>query len=598
MNATDRASVAKTIAPYIGVALFAILHQLYVTRAHPDAPYMDSLRLLYQMEQWRAGHLSFIEFWGQHSQHRGFINQLFLLANIKFFSFNVILANRLTGIPILLVTLIVVAILNGRTAPWDAGYYSLHFISKLALSALIAMLCFSWAGFELLTLDLGLPLWTKNLFFVVYFAMHSHYLPMPDKKHYTNLVGCVLALLGPIIVLIIGMGWSYAFVASVVAVNALYAVFFIIRRRRFPPLIKTIPVAVLMLAQALYIASGSLIGQVGGSDKALTALWQVPSLSLYALGSVFIGVESASYYSIPLRLLQFCGGMAVVAAIYMVIRRLRRGLDSGSLLPLYLLAYGALMALSVSVARGGSGPETVMASRYYMDIVLFFIGLIWLWYEDIGATLSRHALLRSVPFVVFCLVVVVGQGLTYSREWRAAPYRAHNFEAMNDALFAGVPDEAAAQLLQQPLGSARSGAAILREHHLALFSGAHSAVCRADAIRYLNGWYGSEMQGIWMAGRAELQIPSCYCGLSAEVYLPPAFTPRKLEISGETGKNWTIDLRPGRATHIEVPPSSVTQKFDLKVSRTTVPSIEMPGNGDVRRLGALWSNITFVCPSN
>ena len=77
--------------------VFAVLHQVFVSRAHPDALYMDSLRLLHQVREWQQGRMSFVELWGLGSPHRGFINPLMLMANVRFFSLDVMLANRMTG---------------------------------------------------------------------------------------------------------------------------------------------------------------------------------------------------------------------------------------------------------------------------------------------------------------------------------------------------------------------------------------------------------------------------------------------------------------------------------------------------------------------
>ena len=153
--------------------LFAVLHQVMVGRAHPDALYMDSLRLLYQVQEWQQGRMSFVELWGLGSAHRGFINPLALMANVRFFSLDVMLANRLTGGIVASVAFVLAYAFNrqvaGRGRPWV----------QPGVSLLIAAACFSWAGFELFTLDLGLPLWTKNLCFVLFFAAHGAWLAGP-----------------------------------------------------------------------------------------------------------------------------------------------------------------------------------------------------------------------------------------------------------------------------------------------------------------------------------------------------------------------------------------------------------------------------------
>ena len=79
------------------VLLLLLLHQVMVTRAAPDALYMDSLRLLRDMDEWQAGRMSLLALWTQGSAHHGLVNQAALLANMQLFSLDVLLVNRFTG---------------------------------------------------------------------------------------------------------------------------------------------------------------------------------------------------------------------------------------------------------------------------------------------------------------------------------------------------------------------------------------------------------------------------------------------------------------------------------------------------------------------
>ena len=593
MNIKKRNFIKYSI-PFSVIALFVWLHQIYVTRTHPDAVFMDSLRLVYQLEQWRQGHLSFLNLWGLGAEHQGFINQLLMLLNIKYFSYDVLLANRLTGIIIGLVAMVILVNLNSRIRKYNEDFPGTLLTARIGVSALIVFICFSWANFELFTLDLGLPLWIKNLSFVAYFAVHAYYLTMSTKAGRTWAVGLGLTLVGPVIVLMIGMGWSYSFVAAVLAVSLLAAVESVKNHDTRTPLLKSVPTIALLLAQMVYLMASVGAGGTMAAHQKFSTLLHIPELLLYALGSGLIAVETIGSYPALLHALPYVSGGALAAATVLLFARIRRELYSGSLLPIYLLAYGFLTALSVSVARGGGGATEVMASRYYMDIMLFYVGLVWLWYDSLERSLANKPHVSMALFFTLCMVVIVGQGLTYRREWLVAPYRALAFKSMNQALLQGVPDQQAASLLQSPLESARNGDGVLLEHHLALYSNLPENECSAAGVHYLSGWYAREPQGVWMGRSAVMQIPACRCDFLATIYLPSDFSERTLMIS-DTESGQSISLVPGKVGKLRISPSNVQRTVDISVSRTTMPSSVSDGAHDVRELGVLWTSNTFVC---
>ncbi|UGB37562.1 hypothetical protein [Frateuria soli] len=582
------------VAAVLTGGVFFVLHQLYVTRTHADALYMDSLRLVYQLERWLAGDLGFLEFWRQGAAHHGFINQLALWANVAFFSLDVELANRASGIAIAGVSSVLVYVFvkgEGALAGEAPGVGVLT--GRLAIACVFAVLCFSWAGFELLTLDLGLPLWLKNFSFVLYFAGYSRYLSRPNG-HAPVLATC-LTVAGPVIVLVLGMGWSYAFVLSVLSVHLLDIV---VAARNGQVIVwrKLVPAVALVLALLVYIVGGfnaPTTSTVGGARAPLT----IAAMALYALGSSWMGVETASAISFPLSLFMLFGGVSVTVAFCMVWRRLGRGLHSRSLLPLFLLAYGGLIALALGATRGVAGVAAVMASRYFMDLVLFLIGVTWLWYEDVAAGGARRRQLNARLFMAFILAVLVGQALTYWREWRVAPYRAAYFEAVNRAIYLGVPDASAAELLQSPLVYARRGAETLREKRLGLWSKANltSGACRSAEVSYTKGWHAQEGQARWSAGQAELLLPACGCDFTAQVYLPGSFENRELDISRPGDALQRVTLAPGQGREIHIPGAARPQIVLLSVSRTTVPARDVPGSHDGRTLGVLLSHARFAC---
>lgn len=576
------------------IAFFLWMHQVYVTRTHPDAVYMDSLRLVYQLQQWRQGHLSFLNFWGLGGEHQGFINQIFLMLNVRYFSYDVMLATRFTGFVIALVAMVILLNFNSGISEVNRRFLGASLAIRTSISALMVLICFSWANFELFTLDLGLPLWIKNFSFVTYFAVHAYYLAMPvgGRRHWA--ISLALTLAGPMIVLIVGMGWSYSFVAAVLAVNLLAVVDSVRRHDVRTSLSKLTPAIALLLAQAVYLMASIGVGGTSAPHNKFSMLLRIPGLLFYALGSGLIGVETIVNYPLLLRVLVYASGSAFAAAIVLVFVRCKHALYRGSLLPLYLLAYGFLVALSVSAARGAEGAMAVMASRYYMDIMFFYIGLIWLWYDGVERSLENKRYASIALFFSLCVVVVVGQGLTYKKEWVSAPYRALAIKSMNQALLQGVPDQQAASLLQQPLDNARKGRQVLLEQHLALYSDFPADTCMADNVHYLSGWYAREPQGVWTGRNAIIQIPACQCDFVASIYLPSNFSERTLAIS-DTQSSKSIGLTPGKVEKLHISPSNVQRTIDISVSRTTTPSNVPGGANDVRELGVLWTGNTFAC---
>lgn len=591
----DESKVIPALIAAGSTLIFLLLHLAFLDRAQPDALYMDSLRLLHQLQEWSEGRLSFAEIWGVGSAHRGFINQLALLGNIRFFSLDVLLANRMTGVVTGLVAFILVYALNRQFAGTPTTIATR--VMRLFLSLLVAGLCFSWAGFELFTLDLGFPLWTKNLCFVLFFVAHDRYLVHSRNGQRAPGMAVLLAVAGAGIVMFVGMGWSYAFAGAVFGVHFLASLEDGRRAGLRPVLQRALPVLAVFAALALSLTQGGGGGQGGDEDsfgRLLGALSTLLELPLYALGGAWIGVETRGDVGLPLAAVAGMGAISVLVAAYGLIQRMRRGVFAGSLLPLHLVAYGALTAVSLAAARGAEGPAAVMASRYYMDVVLFAVGTLWLLAEDVEA---RKAWRRTVfgLFMLYGVALSTGLYLTYMREWDVAPYRAANFEAMNRALYLGVPDEAAAQLLQSPLAHARQGAEILRKRRLALFATVGNDLCEAGSIRRLEGWNAPEGDTVWMTRQARLLLPSCRCALVAQLYLPADFPERTLHVEDAAGTRIEAALAPGRDTAVTLPAGEVAREVRLSLSQSTVPARDLAGGTDLRELGVLWRAMAFSC---
>ncbi|MEN5119090.1 hypothetical protein ABE488_17430 [Luteimonas sp. TWI662] len=572
----------------LSIVVLSIVHQVLLTRAAPDVPYMDSLRLLAQLQDWRIGLLSTLEFWGQGSAHRGFVNQAFLLANVDFFGLDIMLANRLTAVVILAVSLVLVLAWGRDVRTQDVAPSRMAKIVLALTTVAVAGLCFSWAGVELLTLDLGLPLWTKNLCFLLFFVGHAAIL----SGHLSSIraLQVVLAAAAPFLVLLVGMGWNYAFVGAVLALQLLA---FLPRWRQEGRWLGLLPTIAVLVSFAIYIGSGQMIHAEADSAR-ISFSTETMVLPFYALGSAFGGHEALLHGGRSRELLLGLGALLVLSGGGASLSWLRRAAP-GSRLPLYLILYGGLTAVSVSIARGGDGPGAVVASRYYMDFVFLLIGVLWLAAREV-ATLAPSArrLPGSAVLVLLCLVAS-GHALTYFREWQAGPFRELIFKAMGEAMVRGVPDEASARLLQSPLDHARQGVNVMRDHRLSLFAGLPADYCRLDDVRYGAGWNGEEAQGRWTRDASELFLPKCECDFAAEVYLPGVMSAREVRVIGSDGLERRARVEPGRSSRLVLGPSVDGGRVRLLVSPTTIPSRESPGSLDARVLGIMVSDISLSC---
>jgi hypothetical protein len=570
--------------------LLASAHQYYLSVVQPDVPYMDTLRLIFQVDDWQTGKSTLYQLWADHAAHRGLVMETLLIANMEIFGLDVELANRLTGIVILACSAFLVSIfLRDCSSAATRTHSRADWLVITTAAILLGALGFGLSGFELLTLDLGLPQWFKNLIFLLCFWLHGALLTRPSRKQ-----ALVVSLLMPIIVLLIGMGWSYAFVAAIFVVHGLAHAARVRSGASYEAYIY-LPLFSAAISIMLYLFGGPS-GEAEGS--ALSAIGKIfPSLLVlpfYSVGSGFIGVETASQLHIDPRLLLIPGIGCSALAAYGLLQRWRRGMTSASLLPVYVMIYGATFIASIAVSRGNDGVVAVMASRYYMEVILFIVGAVWLLVEDIVA--SPHPA-RWTYAAYFTLVIGLagGYALSGAREWKMAPYRAASFDDMRTRLRVGTPDSDTADLLQSPLPHAMKGVSVMIRRKLAMFHDAKVGGCIGD-FGYLDGWHFPEPTGIWTKKNASLQVPPCSCETVLSLYLPKPLPKRELTVQDAKGrislKAWMI---PGETLYVRLPGSNTQSTHRLSYSHATIPSKDIPGQRDTRELGALMTGKSYAC---
>ncbi|WP_434989082.1 hypothetical protein [Xanthomonas melonis] len=583
---------AKSNGLIIGASLvsvaFFVFHQTYISRADPNAVYMDSLRMLHQWYDWRAGNIKFLEYWNQGS-HRGFVFQAILGLNAKFFSLDPLLANRLTGFLIAMASLLVTfGALNTLPAEKRYANFRAYIILAIVLSGAVF---FSLAGFEVLTLDLGLGLWLKNALIIVFFIFAS----LLQQKQCESFSLVVLCLLGPVIVLIFGMGWSYAFVSAFLSVQFLIWACDFLGSGKIE-LKRTILAGIALLLSVLaYILLGQSSAPSASTKNAMPAAGDLIELVFKALGSSLIGAESLSFYGISPIVLTFLGIVSGGVLSVTLITALARRRIVKLAFPFYLIAYAIFVAISVCLARGGAGGESVVASRYFMDFLLLPIGLIWILVDFIISSASRKESIGwRFLFIIYCGLITTGLLLTNFREWRAAPYRAQAFQEMNNVLFEGNIDEEKAKLLQAPLKDAQKGRESLFVNRLSIFS-QNIEECKISTMDYDGGWYAAEAEGRWMSQSAGIRLSKCSCPLVISIFLPGNFDRREMKIVGVPLAQSTLELSPGAGYSIKLPATVSSSRVSFSVSRVTVPAELSSGSMDSRPLGIFFSKMAYSC---
>lgn len=577
------------LASLLAVTLALTLHQVYLTRAGADAVYMDTLRLLWQASDFQHGRFSLIELWGQNgSPHSGLLFQMLLAANVSWFGLDTMLANRLTGVVI------------GGVALLLCGGYLLDLrrtkrfppaIVSMLVVAITTWLCFSFSGYEVLTLDLGLGLWLKNFLIFALFLMHAE--TLQDNRVVNFAAVSALSVYGVLVIVFCAMGWSYAVMGAVVGTQLLHHVV----TRTHPTLSQMMLPASLALSQlVLTVGKRMYFGVAYESQTALGA----DSLRqwLLSLASTFVNAETAARLVIPMAVLVTLGSLLALGFVIATVIRLRD--HRASLMPVHLIAYASLCAVSFVLARGGLGDDAVMASRYHMDLFPGLVGLLWI--ASMPATDATHLMKQGAAGAIIGLACLTAwyQGRETSEEWSIAPYRKIAFEGMKQALLAGVPNEAAATLLQSPLEDARRAAAVMRRDRLAVFRGAQSqpaaaTMCAPD-WRLGEGWYARETSGTWSSAKATFEVPACACEYKVDLFIPAIYTTRIVTVSAAATRApiATLELQPGHVTPLAIPASAAAQRYLLASSRTTIPAHEGIGQ-DIRALGVYMGQPQTSC---
>jgi len=570
----------KKITLFVFTIIFLSSYLIYMFKLHPEVAYMDSLRFLAYFKNSIEGTSSLITTWNQ-GEHHGLLPQILVFLNAKYFGYKVFLSTLLSGI-VLSATAIVIAVEQFRTIGNDSKLtlLGLLFFTYLAL--------FSFANWELYALDVGVTLFIKNFLFILYWIFIDRAMRSSNPSWYLQLG---LMISGPIIILLVAFGWSYAFF-----ITAIFCFFWNRTPSYESKKLRKKTLVILLISIFSYIFLGNIFGLSGGSFRPTgidPSLYNFITAVPFAISSIFIGSESLGRLGLPLSILVCMTILLVAVSSYLIARALFKKAPLPTV-PFALMIYASFHAIAVSWARGRYVPEFAAAPRYYTDLSLLIIGVLWA--AIVQLNYQKESEKKSSPLLyVTCLIAVIfliGQLYTNYDEWLKAPYRNAVFMKMKEVTLKGVDTQEEAALLQQPLTSARLAARIQREFNIGPFSEL-KLTCSAPEL--LSGSLVGSGNIDWIGKETYFIIKKCSDELELQVYLPESWTSRKLTLSIDGVSYPDININPGlNVVHLNVPQKSNYLNLHLSVSKLTLPIDVNMGSTDSRELGVVIKSISTL----
>lgn len=447
----------------IGLTAFFLLFFLaYMWQLRPLVIFMDSLRFLGFYDDSITGKRSIWATWNQN-EHRGFLPQLYVYLNAKLFGLRALPGAAMSG-AVIAISAIILSAESVRTMAMDDDRSSAAW-RWVAPFFVFLVSMFSLANWELFSVDVGATLFAKNLAFYLYWIALDRFLESTDdgkKKLFLPIFAG-----GPFVILFIGFGWSYAFVLASIGCTIMHRPHIAGKNDlRW----KSMVIASLVISILLYVIGGSLIPNTGAKFEPSGTPSTVNSLQglIFAFSAVFLPNETMQRLAVPVWLPLIFGSLTLALAFFVLgsSTLVRRRLPT---VPMALLLYSVANACAVAYARGRFDPVFTAAPRYFMDLSLLIVALVW-WAVWIAGTRNGIAV-RTASWTVTAVVAVFicGQVATAFDEWRMAKYRHEGFEKMRAITLSNALSAEDASVLQQPLSIASRGVAIQASHGLGPF---------------------------------------------------------------------------------------------------------------------------------
>lgn len=448
---------ASIIAP--GIVFFAAF-LAYMSRAHPNAIFMDSLRFLTYVGESFDGKQSLWYTWNQ-GDHHGMFPQFVIYLNARFFGLNVFGATILGGV---IATISAFALCRRAALSFEDEIYNYWKPLTLMMSVLIFSAMLSAANWELYTIDLSPSLFGKNLILIGFWIALDRYI---ESDYTSKSLRIALCLSVPPIILLFALGWSFPFTA--VSILCLFW------RDRNVTHKKCELVTVFVASLLVYVVVGYFLPK---PELILPPVPPLPEAIMNSLQGFFMGLSTSLFGEETM--LSFGFGSAIettLGAILFTFSALCIWLSfkkrrEGTVVPTALLLYVLFDAAAIALGRAKWNPWNATAARYYQDFSLILIGTAWstvlLWPRLVDDRFQRAMV---AGFLIATLSVFsVGYLTTNYQEWNKAPYRHQAFEKMRKIItLQGRVDDADARYMQQIPKYTDSAIDVMRKYQLGPF---------------------------------------------------------------------------------------------------------------------------------
>jgi hypothetical protein len=573
-----------------GLVASLALYWVYISRAQPQVPYMDTMLFLVQVDQILRGEISWWDVYGS-GDHRGFIYPFITAIEWAFWGVDARISTLLTGFVVTIIFYYWLrALLCVRNDIFGESYQA---IKTLLVSIAVAFIIVSPAAFELWTLDLGFAQLIKNLLIVLFFYQFSIKRPWEKSIAHALLFG----VWGGFLILFATYGWSYPFLAAV-AFSVMCVIYSEPRAR-----IKAVTVLILMiLAQYFYVYLGHGVFSNSQYSSQKLAIFELLKGILYGAGTSFMGTEAISKSGVPVIAPMFFGGLLLLCSCVALIRVLITP-SRVRVFAAALLVFSLTVLVGVTLARGATNYLNTGASRYFVDYVWLLLAPILIFTKPIEISvfpsyliwlerlpLQKIYRLANLLMAVLLVIALLGHLRTWQVELKTAPYRAEVFKAMAKVYRQGVAKEVDANLLQSPYEIANKGVDVAQRYNLAVLR-TEASNCNIKLADYTGDWYLPAEDGTrWMGRHGNIMLRNCSSGVNLKGYIPANFSPRNLDVSYRE-KKVIIALEPGKEFFLHLDQTNTKNLvITLHVDRVTSPLLEGIG-ADQRALGIL---LTYI----
>jgi hypothetical protein len=442
-------------------------------------------------KSWNSSFWNILSAWPQ-GQQSGLIDPLFEYVNITLFSGNALVPCMLAGGILFFAyinfgKLLITALNNTTSRDFDnEGARGNLFVVLLLLIAAICV--FSLNGWELYTLTLGAPEITRTLLYAIIAFYVFHILNSTNIK-IVNLI--IIALMLFVSIVIFGMGQVYGFsiALSLVAI-------WLTANSASVRLKKTIIISrVICLLPFLFLAVYGFLsytfGMASSSHITIFPLLSVTRLYLNIIASGAMSAESAQKLVWGSFILIMFGLAIIALCAKLVWKLLVLSKSTMSAFAAFLVTYSLLVCGSIVLARDDTGIWGVMASRYYINIMPLYLGMLLAF-----AVTSRYNvnsqdgigdnLIFDVAQKVFIVSIIAAflylQINGNAMEWKIAPYRAaYSLNAAKVIVCERPVTEAAQSILQaNTLTITRNAVETMHQYRLGPYRipGVYSILCK------------------------------------------------------------------------------------------------------------------------